>query len=123
MVSLQSFQPTPDTVEPSSSPGRISFSSEFLDESNFISICPNPRAEEGRDDEEERPKPGRNAEFEFLLGNLSNTMITADEVFSEGKLLPFWQTQAEKLDKISLKTENAEDGPEETKEESRKAGS
>ncbi|KAL0388630.1 UNVERIFIED_CONTAM: hypothetical protein Sradi_2744800 [Sesamum radiatum] len=119
MVSLQSFQPTPDTVEPSSSPGRISFSSEFLDESNFISICPNPRAEEGRDDEEERPKPGRNAEFEFLLGNLTNTMITADEVFSEGKLLPFWQTQAEKLDKISLKTENAEDGPEETKEESR----
>ncbi|KAL0414561.1 UNVERIFIED_CONTAM: hypothetical protein Sradi_1657800 [Sesamum radiatum] len=46
-------------------------------------------------------------------------MITADEVFSEGKLLPFWQAQAEKLDKISLKTENAGDGPEEIKEESR----
>ncbi|KAL0457242.1 UNVERIFIED_CONTAM: hypothetical protein Slati_1063400 [Sesamum latifolium] len=120
MVSLESFQPTPDTVEPSSSPGRISFSSEFLDESNFISICPKPQAEDGRDDEEERPKPGRNAEFEFLLGNLTNTMITADEVFSEGKLLPFWQAQAEKLDKISLKTENnPEDGPEEIKEESR----
>ncbi|XP_047983698.1 uncharacterized protein LOC125224355 [Salvia hispanica] len=68
-----------DSDETGSS-SRISFSSEFLDESNFITICPSPRAER-----EER-WPG--VDFEFLSGNLTS-MIAADELFSEGKLLPF----------------------------------
>ncbi|KAI3469546.1 hypothetical protein Pfo_026209, partial [Paulownia fortunei] len=122
MVSLESLQAISNCVEPSSSSSpRISFSSEFLDEDNFISICPNPQAEKER--EAERARAARNAEFEFLSGNLTN-MITADELFCEGKLLPFWEMHhAEKLNKISLKSENAEEGPEETlqsnKEESR----
>ncbi|XP_042048687.1 uncharacterized protein LOC121794549 [Salvia splendens] len=84
-----------DSDETGSS-ARLSFSSEFLDESNFITIFPNPRA-----DREERAA----VDFEFLSGNLTG-MIAADELFSEGKLIPFQQIHlAEKLDKISLKPE------------------
>lgn len=113
MVSLEALQSTSKcVVEPISSP-RISFSAEFLDENNFISICPN-NCEKEREGERERG--ARNAEFEFLSGNLTN-MITADELFCEGKLLPFWQMQhVEKLNKISLKTENAEEGPAESEQ-------
>ncbi|KAG8370182.1 hypothetical protein BUALT_Bualt14G0090600 [Buddleja alternifolia] len=104
MVSLETLQATSKSIEPSSSPARISFSSEFLDESNFISICPNPNAERER----ERARAPRNPEFEFLSGsNSTPNMITADELFSEGKLLPFWQMQhIEKLNKITLKMES-----------------
>ncbi|KAA0061706.1 hypothetical protein IC582_009976 [Cucumis melo] len=100
----------PPATEPNSSP-RISFSSEFLDESNFISITPNSQIE--RDQEIcERQKKDRSeklawsADFEFLSNKVSShSMITADELFFEGKLLPFWQMQqAERLNKISLKS-------------------
>ncbi|KAL6526558.1 hypothetical protein OROGR_015648 [Orobanche gracilis] len=99
-------------VEPISGP-RISFSSEFLNENDFISICPN-REREGTSEGEIKPANARNPDFEFLSGNLTN-MMTADELFCEGKLLPFWQThQTEKLNKITLKPtgENVENRPE-----------
>ncbi|CAN4091359.1 unnamed protein product [Withania somnifera] len=104
MVSLEGAS-IPD--EPTSSP-RISFSSEFLDEKNFISITPNAQAEKERKDQPERARGA--AEFEFLSSKLNNEkMITADELFFEGKLRPYWQMHyAEKLNKISLKTEHAE---------------
>lgn len=117
MVSKEPLQSISEyCVEPGLSP-RISFSSELLDESNFISICPNPQAEKER--EAERARAARNAEFEFLSGKLTN-MMTADELFCEGKVLPFWQMHhhAEKLNSISLKSENinAEEGSEEIKQ-------
>ena len=66
----------------------------------------------------------RNADFEFLSSNsTSHTMLTADELFFEGKLLPFWQMQqSEKLNKMSLKTKGDKQEQEEeevNKEESR----
>lgn len=116
IMSLETVQTTSKSIEPPSSP-RISFSAEFLDEKDFISISPNPKAD--KDQEVEREK-ARNAEFEFLSSNMSSqTMLTADELFFEGKLLPFWQTQhSEKLNKISLKTKENEE-EEESKEEPR----
>ncbi|KAH6816462.1 hypothetical protein C2S51_021282 [Perilla frutescens var. frutescens] len=94
--------------EAGSSP-RISFSSEFFDESNFITICPNPQAEREREAERARAA-ARNVDFEFLSGNLTDKMITADELISEGKLLPFWQIHhAEKLSMISLKSDGGAD--------------
>ncbi|MFS7930005.1 hypothetical protein Hanom_Chr04g00339071 [Helianthus anomalus] len=86
---------------PATSSARISFSAEFLDDANFICINPHDK-----DKEKEKAKTG---EFEFLSNNLAapTTMLTADELFFEGKLLPFRQKQClEKLAKISLKTEN-----------------
>ncbi|XP_047948808.1 uncharacterized protein LOC125197421 [Salvia hispanica] len=88
-----------DSDETGSS-ARLSFSSEFLDESNFITIFPNPKAER-----EEARRARAAVDFEFLSGNLTG-IIAADELFSEGKLLPFQQIHlAEKLDRISLKPE------------------
>ncbi|KAL8486367.1 hypothetical protein ACS0TY_023167 [Phlomoides rotata] len=95
MVSLQEpLQATAKCgVEPISSP-RISFSSEFLDENNFISICP-------KRDVGEREKSGRNVDFEFLSGgSTTSNMMSADELFCEGKLLP--SRHVEKL--ATLKT-------------------
>ncbi|XP_006359932.1 uncharacterized protein [Solanum tuberosum] len=91
--------------EPTSSP-RISFSSEFLDERNFISITPNAQAEKERKEQQDRSTRSA-AEFEFLSSKLTNeNMITADELFFEGKLRPYWQMHyAEKLNKISLKAD------------------
>ncbi|CAK7327010.1 unnamed protein product [Dovyalis caffra] len=119
MVSLETVQVTSRSNDQLSSP-RISFSAEFLDDKNFISISPNPQAEKDRETEREK---ARNAEFEFLSSKMSSqAMLTADELFFEGRLLPFWQTQhSEKLDKISLKTKEAEEEEEEevSKEEPR----
>ncbi|XP_020205925.1 uncharacterized protein LOC109791081 [Cajanus cajan] len=117
MVSLEPIQTNPRSSDAPSSP-RISFSAEFLDENNFISISPN--AEYERDQEKERER-ARNAEFEFLSNNLSNnnnTVLTADELFFEGKLLPFWQMQhLEKLNKINLKVKEGEEEELEEEEE------
>ncbi|XP_061376558.1 uncharacterized protein LOC133318563 [Gastrolobium bilobum] len=113
MVSLEPVQGNPRSIDAPSSP-RISFSAEFLDENNFISISPNTEHEKDKDKERETT---RNADFEFLSNNVSNNnaVLTADELFFEGKLLPFWQMQhLEKLNKISLK---AKDGEGEDKEE------
>lgn len=103
MVSLEG---TLISEEPTSSP-RISFSSEFLDERNFISITPNAQEEKERKDQQDRSTRSA-AEFEFLSSKLTNeNMITADELFFEGKLRPYWQMRyAEKLNKINLKADD-----------------
>jgi len=52
------------------------------------------------------------SDFEFLSSeNVSpQRMLTADELFSEGKLLPFWQVKhSEKLKNITLKTNEEEE--------------
>ncbi|XP_022722101.1 uncharacterized protein LOC111279364 [Durio zibethinus] len=124
-MALEAVQATSrTTIEPISSPG-ISFSADFLDENNFISINPLSQNEgkEREKDQKEKDK-ARVAEFEFLSSNVSShAMLTADELFFEGKLLPFWQMQhSEKLNKISLKTKDSEEEEEEeviNKEESR----
>ncbi|KAJ8766468.1 hypothetical protein K2173_022527 [Erythroxylum novogranatense] len=112
MVSaLDTVQGTSRSVDQPSSP-RISFSSEFLDE-NFISSTPNPQAE--KDEENMDRDKARNPEFEFLSSNMSShNMLTADELFFEGKLLPFWQMQySEKLSRISIKTKESKGREEE----------
>ncbi|GLU08846.1 hypothetical protein SLE2022_257310 [Rubroshorea leprosula] len=116
-MALEAVPATPRSID--SSP-RISFSADFLDETNFISINPHSHIENTEENDKEREK-ARAAEFEFLSSNISShTMLTADELFFEGKLLPFWQMQhSEKLNKISLKTKDAEGEEEVTKEESR----
>ncbi|KAB5537806.1 hypothetical protein DKX38_015339 [Salix brachista] len=107
MVSLEIVQATARSIEPPSSP-RISLSADLLDDKNLVSMSPNPQAEKDREAEREK---ARNAEFEFLSSKMSSqTMLTADELFFEGRLLPFWQMQhSEKLNKISLKTKEAEE--------------
>lgn len=118
MVSLEPIEGNLRSSDPPSSP-RISFSAEFLDENNFISISPNAEYE-GPDQEKERERARNAAEFEFLSNNTSNnnTVVTADELFFEGKLLPFWQMQhLEKLSKINLKTKEGEEEEEEELEE------
>ncbi|KAE8717607.1 Pentatricopeptide repeat (PPR) superfamily protein [Hibiscus syriacus] len=96
-----------NSTEPNSSP-RISFSTDFLDETNFISI--NPYSQNEEMDEEEKDK-ARVADFEFLSSKVSShAMLTADELFFEGKLLPFWQKQhSEKLKQISLRKSKEEE--------------
>ncbi|KAF3633513.1 putative carboxylesterase 13-like [Capsicum annuum] len=100
MVSLDSAS---TSLDPNSSP-RISFSADFLDDENFISITPNSQSEKSRE------KELQTAEFEFLSSNFtSGNMTTADELIFEGKLLPYWQIHhVEKLNKISLKTKHLE---------------
>lgn len=105
-------------AEPTPSP-RISFSADFLDEKSFISISPNPQSEKDKT---------RREEFEFLSTNNSTTeeMLSAEELFFEGKLLPFFQIhQCEKLNNINLKEEHVEEtqGDIIDKDESNRMGS
>ncbi|KAL9232844.1 hypothetical protein vseg_007908 [Gypsophila vaccaria] len=100
MVSDQTAAKSVLVVEPA----RISFSAEFLDDDSFISISPGSSL----DKDEDTVDFGRD-QFEFLSGKNSvdggNTrMLTADELFFEGKLLPYWQVNhaAERLAKLSL---------------------
>ncbi|KAL1806555.1 hypothetical protein DCAR_0832371 [Daucus carota subsp. sativus] len=105
MISLETIQAASRSIEPISSP-RISFSADLLDDEDFITINPNSMAD--KEQEKQREK-ARNIDFEFL-SNDSQTMLSADELLFDGKLLPFWQTQqSEKLKSISLKTEQSEE--------------
>uniref|UniRef100_A0A803N106 Uncharacterized protein n=2 Tax=Chenopodium quinoa TaxID=63459 RepID=A0A803N106_CHEQI len=96
---------------------RISFSAEFMDDDSFISISPGSSLDKDDQIEIEREiVKNAAAEFEFLSGKNSldaghSTMLTADELFFEGKLLPYWQINhaAEKLTKINLKSSSPED--------------
>ncbi|CAI9118527.1 OLC1v1020112C1 [Oldenlandia corymbosa var. corymbosa] len=120
MGSLETIQVSSRSNMEQTSGPRISFSAEFLDESNFITISPKAHAEKELEKEKGKDKEKVNkGEFEFLSSktNSHDAMITADELFFEGKLLPFWQIHhAEKLNKISLKTEQAEEGKNEAVE-------
>lgn len=94
---------------------RISFSADFLDENDYISISPNSHTDKEKEKEIKPREKSRNPEFEFLSSN-SQTMVSADELFFEGKVLPFWQMQhSERLKNISLKTEDIKDGAATTK--------
>ncbi|VVA96638.1 unnamed protein product [Arabis nemorensis] len=77
---------------------RISFSADLSDGGDFICINSPVLCKEL---EKEVVVKGsvKVADFEFLSENVSQQrMVTADELFSEGKLLPFWQVkQTEKL--------------------------
>ncbi|XP_019053764.1 PREDICTED: uncharacterized protein LOC109114870 [Nelumbo nucifera] len=95
-------------MEPTSSP-QISFSVDFVDDNDFISISPRSKLPKKFDTEREKV-PVCNVDFEFLSSNSTgDRMLTTDELFFEGKLLPFWEMQhLEKLNMISLKTKDAE---------------
>ncbi|CAL1396828.1 unnamed protein product [Linum trigynum] len=131
MVSLETVQPVTNRStamdnQTTSSP-RISFSAEFLDENNFISISPNHHHRPNNESENQKPplspSPIRTAasaaadlQFEFLSNSGPTAghskMLTADELFFEGKLLPFWQMQqSERLNKISLKCHEDAENP------------
>ncbi|CAH9122227.1 unnamed protein product [Cuscuta epithymum] len=94
---------------------RISFSADYLDENDFISICPNSDAQKDKE------KACNAPEFEFLSGELKSEscLITpADELFFEGKMIPFWEMThfEKKLGNISLKTEEEEEMEKQRKE-------
>ncbi|KAJ4956036.1 hypothetical protein NE237_012819 [Protea cynaroides] len=111
----RSVQASSRSMEPTSGP-RISFSSDFLDDKNFISITPSTETSRNHDTEQEK---ACNVDFEFLCNKAtSDTMLTADELFFEGKLLPFCSiNNAEKLNMISLKTKESEEDDEKKKAE------
>ncbi|CAM8998398.1 unnamed protein product [Rhodiola kirilowii] len=89
---------------------RISFSCDLSDDdASFISINLEPIKTE--DDNDAKQSTGN---FEFLQADnrtQQREMPTADELFFEGKLLPYWQThdQSEKLRNLSLKSEKMEE--------------
>ncbi|WOG83309.1 hypothetical protein DCAR_0102484 [Daucus carota subsp. sativus] len=95
MVSSETLQTNATTIEPNSSP-RISFSSDFLD-NNFISSINISPVEKEHENKREKT-------FEFLSTD-SQTMLSADELFSEGKLLPYRPMHHE-IKKITLKSDD-----------------
>ncbi|CAI0466224.1 unnamed protein product [Linum tenue] len=89
---------------------RISFSAEFLDENNFISISPNHHHRPNNESENQKPPLSPSPIRGPTAGH--SKMLTADELFFEGKLLPFWQMQqSERLNKISLKCHEDAENP------------
>ncbi|CAH8288679.1 unnamed protein product [Eruca vesicaria subsp. sativa] len=97
---------------------RISFSADLSSsdsEGDYISI--NPKNLLPRRQEQEKDKNSSKAgDFEFLSN--TQTMLTADELFSEGKFLPFRQVKhSEKLQNVTLKTKQEEEERKEEKEQ------
>ncbi|RID64379.1 hypothetical protein BRARA_E03321 [Brassica rapa] len=86
---------------------RISFSADLSDGGDFICISPVICKELEREVVKGSVKV---SDFEFLSENVTpQRMHTADELFSEGKLLPFWQAKhSEKLKNVNLKTKEDE---------------
>ncbi|CAA7061971.1 unnamed protein product [Microthlaspi erraticum] len=88
---------------PSLSGPRISFSADLSSsDSDGDFICINPDKLMAGKEEKDKSSPVKAGDFEFLSN--TQTMLTADELFSEGKLLPFWQVKhSEKLQNVTLK--------------------
>ncbi|XP_076927101.1 uncharacterized protein LOC143590532 [Bidens hawaiensis] len=109
MVSPEPQSATTKSLEPPASSPRISFSAEFLDDANFICINPHDKKKDNDKDKEKDKDRTKTSEFEFLSSNLTApaTMLSADELFFEGKLLPYKPSQCtEMLAKITLKNDN-----------------
>ncbi|XP_058077033.1 uncharacterized protein LOC131225515 [Magnolia sinica] len=92
MATQEKIRPSGRAVEPTSSP-RISFSIDFA--GDMDSRIPNMGEREKTCD----------PDFEFLASGPGMAgMLTADELFSEGQLLPYWHTEStEKLERVTLK--------------------
>uniref|UniRef100_A0A1J3GGY9 Uncharacterized protein n=1 Tax=Noccaea caerulescens TaxID=107243 RepID=A0A1J3GGY9_NOCCA len=96
---------------------RISFSADLSDGGDFICISGPVLCKELEKDAVKGSV--KVADFEFLSENVSpQRMLSADELFSEGKLLPFWQVKhSEKLKNVTLKTKEEEEEEENRKVE------
>ncbi|KAL0858014.1 hypothetical protein Bca101_063168 [Brassica carinata] len=105
-----------EAVSKTESPPLIGPRISFSDGGDFICMSPVTCKELEKDFVKGSVKV---SDFEFLSENASpQRMHTADELFSEGKLLPFWQEKhSEKLKNVNLKKTNEE---EEEEEENRK---
>ncbi|KAI4368334.1 hypothetical protein MLD38_016902 [Melastoma candidum] len=94
MVTAEATRPAPKaTAEAPSSSTRISFSADFLDENlGFLSPVPIKPLDDHHDEVLDLEESCGAPEFEFLSTNTSlDSMLSADELFREGKLLPkFW---------------------------------
>lgn len=77
---------------------RISFSADFPDEDEgFISLIPNSGIELNH-----RPRCAAEFEFRSSIKPSSEAMAAADELFSDGRMLPIWQiSNFKKLNEIS----------------------
>lgn len=96
MVSLEAIQSASRSIDSAGATPRISFSADHGDSdstSAFISIAPKLGALRNLDRVASEWPDTEKPEFEFLSANssLDSNILTADELFSEGKLLPFWQ--------------------------------
>ncbi|XP_010524811.1 PREDICTED: uncharacterized protein LOC104802759 [Tarenaya hassleriana] len=104
------------TADPPPSSPRISFSADFSgDDEDSDFICISPVVGKGEKDKGQ----AKAADFEFLSENVNSgqTMLTADELFSEGKLLPYWQIQhSEKLKRVTINTKGEEERAGEVKD-------
>ncbi|CAN8300629.1 unnamed protein product [Cochlearia groenlandica] len=100
MVSDETAEPPPPP--PSCGP-RISFSADLSSsDSDGEFICINPK--NLKTEKDNRTSVIKATDFEFLSN--TQTMLSPDELFSDGKLLPFWQINhfSDKLQNITLKT-------------------
>ncbi|XP_068660035.1 uncharacterized protein [Aristolochia californica] len=90
MLSPGRSNPTTMPAEAASAP-RISFSGDFINGQIVISK------------ESSKPPVACSPDFEFLAGDSEISMLPADELFFEGRVLPFWRAQcAEKLSNINI---------------------
>ncbi|KAL1189238.1 hypothetical protein V5N11_032649 [Cardamine amara subsp. amara] len=107
-----------EAAPPPSSGPRISFSADLSSsdsDGDFICINPLINLVVGKE-EKDKNTSVKAGDFEFLSENVTNTqtMLSADELFSEGKLLPFWQVKhSEKLKNVTLKTKVEDEEEEE----------
>ncbi|CAA0839863.1 Unknown protein [Striga hermonthica] len=90
MVSLEkALQSTLNSATEQPTSPRVSFSSDFFDERDFISICPDPMWDPHGSLDESNSELDM-IEFEFPSGSRRpSTMMPADELFHRGKMLPF----------------------------------
>ncbi|KAL0673002.1 hypothetical protein Bca4012_000983 [Brassica carinata] len=95
---------------------RISFSADLSSsdsEGDYICINPKNLLPGKQEQDKSSSKAG---DFEFLSN--TQTMLTADELFSEGKFLPFRHVKhSEKLQNVTLKTKAEEQEQEQEKED------
>lgn len=110
MVSL-AFQP-----EYISSPPRISFSADFLEDSENSSGIQEKisiKVKKAASTDEIHTK---NVDFEFL-SSCTHKMLSADELFSDGKLLPYWKT-IHQMERLSIQTKEHHQHQKEMKQQS-----
>ncbi|XP_031397892.1 uncharacterized protein LOC116208541 [Punica granatum] len=117
MVSLETIQSTSRSIDPANATPRISFSADPNENNSaattFISISPKLGALGNRNKARSERPDLEKSDFEFLSANpsLDSNILTADELFSEGKLLPFWQAHHSENRPTGMATLRTRPGP------------
>ncbi|CAN1814646.1 hypothetical protein LINPERHAP1_LOCUS27189 [Linum perenne] len=90
--------PPPPPMSP-----RISFSNDFADSQQMMMMMKQERSSSSSSSSSRHPPPASSSDFEFSVTGYS--MMSADELFSKGRILPFKDNSSSSMQRTTIRDE------------------